>query len=99
MWTKVGLVRTGDSLIQALTQLSRWDPQIEASLRTRSDLEVKNMIQVARCVTEAALWRENSLGTHYREDFPTCRGSAWKTHSQVLLESVGSSPTTRKRAG
>ena len=99
MWTKVGLVRTGDSLIQALTQLSRWDPQIEASLQTRADLEVKNMIQVARCVTEAALWRENSLGTHYREDFPTCRGSAWKTHSQVLLESVRSSPTTRKRAG
>ena len=100
MWNKVGLVRTGDSLIQALAQLSRWDPQIQASLQTRSDLEVKNMIQVARCVTEAALWRENSLGTHYREDFPSCRGSTWKTHSQVrLAEPVRSVPTTRQRAG
>lgn len=100
MWTKVGLVRTGDSLIQALAQLSRWDPQIQASLQTRSDLEVKNMIQVARCLTEAALWRENSLGTHYREDFPDCQGSTWNTHSQVrLAEPVGSSPTTRHRAG
>ncbi len=100
MWDKVGLVRTGDSLIQALAQLSRWEPQIQALLQTRSDLEVKNMLQVARCLTEAALWRENSLGTHYREDFPSCRGSAWKTHSQVwLAESVGSSPTTRHCAG
>ena len=100
MWTKVGLVRTGDSLIQALAQLSRWDPQIRASLHTRSDLEVKNMIQVARCVTEAALWRENSLGTHYREDFPSCRGEAWRTHSQVRLdEPLHSSPKTRRRAG
>lgn len=99
-WTKVGLIRTGDSLIQAMTQLSRWDPQTQASLQTRSDLEVKNMLQVARCVTEAALWRENSLGTHYREDFPSCKGPAWKTHSQVRLpESVRSSPPTRRRAG
>ncbi len=100
MWTKVGLVRTGDSLIQALAQLSRWDPQIRAALHTRSDLEVKNMIQVARCVTEAALWRENSLGTHYREDFPSCRGEAWRTHSQVRLdEPLHASPKTRRRAG
>ncbi len=99
MWTKVGLVRTGDSLIQALTHLSRWDRQIQASLRTRSDLEVKNMIQVARCVTEAALWRENSLGAHYREDCPNGPSWVWKTHSQVRLESLRSSPKTRQRAG
>jgi len=100
MWTKVGLVRTGDSLIQALTQLSRWDPQIQASLQTRSDLEVRNMIQVARCVTEAALWRENSLGTHYREDFPSDQGAAWKTHSQIRLDAaLRPSPKTRRRAG
>ncbi|MDD9858877.1 MAG: L-aspartate oxidase [Nitrospira sp.] len=83
MWEKVGLVRTGDSLVQALAWLVRWDRHIQGTLQTRSDLEVKNMIQVARCVTEAALWRENSLGAHYREDFPTCNGPAWKTHSQI----------------
>ena len=99
MWTKVGLVRTGDSLIQAVAQLSRWDPQIQASLHLRSDLEVKNMIQVARCVTEAALWRENSLGAHYREDFPGCLGSAWKTHSQIKLESLPSLQKSRPCAG
>lgn len=100
MWEKVGVVRTGDSLAQALAQLSRWDPQIQGSLHARSDLEVKNMIQVARCITEAALGREHSLGAHYREDFPSCKGSAWKTHSQIRLsEPLAFPSTTRRQAG
>ena len=100
MWEKVGLVRTGDSLVQALAQLSRWDTQIQGSLHARADLEVKNMIQVARCITEAALGREHSLGAHYREDFPSCKGSVWKTHSQIRLSAPLTFPsTTRRQAG
>lgn len=83
MWAQVGLVRTGDSLIRALAKISVWEPQVQGFLQTRSDLEVKNMLEVARCITEAALWRENSLGAHYREDFPGTKGSAWKVHSQI----------------
>ena len=41
------------------------------------------MVEVAKCITEAALWRENSLGAHYRADFPGTKGSAWKVHSQI----------------
>ncbi len=100
MWDKVGLVRTGDSLVQALAWLSRWDQQIQDALQARADLEVKNMIQVARCVTEAALWRENSLGAHYREDFQTRKGPAWDTHSQTRRPpSVGDSSLTRQQTG
>lgn len=83
MWDQVGLVRTGESLRKALAKITAWEPQVEGSLQTRSDLEVKNMMEVARCITEAALWRENSIGAHYREDFPECKGSAWKIHSQI----------------
>ena len=28
------------------------------------------MVQVAHCVAESALWRENSVGAHFRSDFP-----------------------------
>ncbi len=100
MWDKVGLVRTGDSLVQALAWLSRRDQQMQNALQTRSDLEVKNMIQVARCVTEAALWRENSLGAHYREDFPTSKGPAWKTHSRIRRTPLAGPPSiTHQQAG
>lgn len=83
MWNQVGLVRTGDSLARAHAKISAWESQVQGFLHTRSDLEVKNMMQVAKCIAEAALWRENSLGAHYRADFPGTKGSAWKVHSQI----------------
>lgn len=43
------------------------------------------MVQVARCVAEAALWRENSVGAHYRSDFPGARRPGWKAHSRLRL--------------
>ncbi|RMH06780.1 MAG: L-aspartate oxidase [Nitrospirae bacterium] len=87
MWNKVGLVRTGESLASALAQLSRWERALEIPLWSRADLEVKNMVQVGRCIAEAALWRENSLGAHFRADFPTRAGSAWKLHSHITCPS------------
>ena len=83
MWDQVGLVRSGDSLVRALAKISLWEKQVQGFLQTRSDLEVRNMVEVARCITEAALWRENSLGAHYRADFPGTKGSSWKVHSQI----------------
>jgi L-aspartate oxidase len=82
MWGKVGLVRTRDSLARTLAQLSRWERLILRPFKARSDLEVKNMVQVARCIAEAALWRENSVGAHYRADYPKLDGWKWKEHSQ-----------------
>jgi L-aspartate oxidase len=85
MWGKVGLVRTGDSLAAAVAQLSRWERLVFRSFQSRKDLEVKNMVQVARCIAEAALWREHSIGAHYRADRPQATASAHKDHSVISL--------------
>ncbi|HQR14059.1 MAG TPA: L-aspartate oxidase, partial [Nitrospira sp.] len=85
MWGKVGLVRSGDSLISASAQLVRWMRLLGKPFSSRAALEVKNMVQVARCITDAALWRENSVGAHYRSDFPEAKRQGWRTHSQLLL--------------
>ena len=82
MWTKVGLVRDGDVLTQAVAQLTRWEKMLGQSSLTRTNMETRNLIEVGRCTAEAALWRENSLGAHFREDFPTYGGLNWKTHSR-----------------
>jgi L-aspartate oxidase len=84
MWGKVGLARTGDSLAAALAQLTRWERLVSRPFGSRRELEVKNMVQVARCVAEAALWRTNSVGAHYRADCPAPEGTDWQRHSQVL---------------
>jgi L-aspartate oxidase len=93
MWGKVGLVRTGESLASAVAQLSRWERTVDRPFRSRGDLEVKNMVQVARCIAEAALWRTNSVGAHYRADYPDRKRPNWNRHSglerdRVLTDSV-----------
>ncbi|MFM8552634.1 MAG: L-aspartate oxidase [Nitrospiraceae bacterium] len=86
MWGKVGVVRTRDSLVSATGQLSRWERALDRPFTTRLALEVKNMVQVGRCIAEAALWRQNSVGAHYRADFPDHRKPGWKAHSRLQLE-------------
>ncbi|MCP9446696.1 MAG: L-aspartate oxidase [Nitrospira sp.] len=85
MWGQVGIVRSRESLIRATAQLTRWERMVAKPFGARADLEVKNMIQVARCVAEAALWRENSVGAHFRSDFPDSTLSGWNEHSQIRL--------------
>ncbi|MGQ0810994.1 MAG: L-aspartate oxidase [Nitrospiraceae bacterium] len=82
MWGKAGMVRTRDSLVSASAQLSRWAHLVDRSFASRTGLEVKNMVQTARCIAEAALWRENSVGAHYRADFPRVPRPASQTHSR-----------------
>ncbi len=85
MWGKVGLARTGDSLASALGQLTRWERLVSRPFASRRDLEVKNMVQVARCIAEAALRRTNSVGAHSRADYPETKGTDWKRHSRMEL--------------
>ena len=87
MWGKVGLARTGDSLAAALGQLSRWERLVNRPFTSRLALEVKNMVQVAHCVAEAALWRTHSVGAHYRADYPTAKRPGGTQHSLVQLGS------------
>lgn len=88
MWGKVGLVRTRESLVGATAHLSRWARTVARPFGARRDLEVKNMVQVAHCIAEAALWRENSVGAHYRADFPDKKRPGWNQHSRLESETL-----------
>lgn len=99
MWGQVGLIRSRESLIRATAQLARWERMVSKPFLGRADLEVKNMVQVARCVAEAALWRENSVGAHYRADFPGSKLPGWKQHSQLCFESRTTGRTEAKTPG
>jgi L-aspartate oxidase len=68
MWEKVGIIRCGESLMEARQRLSGWEYILDKTFMTRRELELKNMLQVAILVTEAALKRKKSVGAHYRSD-------------------------------
>ena len=78
MWQKVGLVRTEKQLTEALKIITKLEKQLP-----HGDYETKNMFLTARIITEAALKRQESRGSHYRKDFPYSLSD--KLYHQVSL--------------
>ncbi|MBU0579751.1 MAG: FAD-binding protein, partial [Candidatus Margulisbacteria bacterium] len=70
MWFKVGIIRSGASLKEALSELNSIE---EKGL----DAETKNILLLAKIVTTSALKRKESRGAHYRLDNPKSR-LLWK---------------------
>lgn len=79
MWERVGIIRCGESLSYARKRLSEWSFIQEKMPLTRRELELKNMLFVARLITEAAFLRKGSIGAHYRSDYPE-RDESWQRH-------------------
>ncbi len=52
-------------------------------------LELKNMIDLAVTVTEGALAREESRGSHSREDFPKRDDEKWHKHTIARMDENG----------
>jgi fumarate reductase (CoM/CoB) subunit A len=79
MWEKVGIVRSRQSLEEALREIallkSRLDEvTVETGLRYNLQLlaavELDNMLLVAEMIARSALLRTESRGAHFRSDYP-----------------------------
>ena len=80
MWKHVGIIRSERSLKEALERLSEWEFIRYMDFASRSDNELKNMLTVAFIITEAALRRKESVGAHFRSDYPS-QGKGRLKHS------------------
>ncbi len=80
MWSKVGIIRCESSLKSARKCLSEWDFITETFFDNRRELELKNMLTVAKLIIDAAFLRKGSVGAHYRSDFKE-RGEGWQRHT------------------
>jgi L-aspartate oxidase len=74
MWRKVGLIRRADGLRSAIEELTAMAGE-NVNDRTR------NFVTLAKLMAVAALWREESRGGHFREDFPARDDERWRVHS------------------
>ncbi len=84
----LGIVRDGARLRAALGRLeeerARLVPPDGAT--TRAGFEAASTVLVLRAVARAALWREESRGAHFREDFPARDDARWLCHSRQALD-------------
>ncbi len=51
--------------------------------------ELGHMLDLAEVITRGALWREESRGAHFREDFPKRDDQKFLVHSEVTLDDAG----------
>lgn len=79
MGKKVGPVRSGQGLKEALDFFDKWSYLGRHLVEKTDEMEVKNMLQVGELVAEAALARRESRGGHYRTDY-TDSCSRWQKH-------------------
>jgi succinate dehydrogenase/fumarate reductase flavoprotein subunit len=92
MQRDVGPFRTAEGLTRALAKIADMQAALPAmsvgtdqafNQQLADWLELRNMLQVAECVTRAALARQESRGAHQREDFPTLNDGF--TYNQTIM--------------
>jgi L-aspartate oxidase len=65
MYSNVGLVRNESGLREALARIG----ELESAIGSEAG-ELRNLLVVAELITQAALARRESRGSHYRSDYP-----------------------------
>lgn len=82
MWSKVGIVRDGKGLRQAIRELQELEPRT-AHPSTRRAFEARNLLTSGLLVARSALAREESRGGHYRTDYPSHDDAKFLKHSVI----------------
>lgn len=79
MYINAGPIRTRQGLIKMLGLISIYDDQTtrlslatgsRASAQIQTLLDLRNLLVASRVIVEAALLREESRGSHFRDDYP-----------------------------
>jgi succinate dehydrogenase/fumarate reductase flavoprotein subunit len=95
MWEKVGLVRSRESLegtLAALPELAERTLGAEVvggrtyNLDWQGWLNLQSFLCVAEMIARGALLREESRGSHFRDDFPATDNDRWLCNTRVVRE-------------
>ena len=70
MWNNVGILRSDESLTDALDKICSIDFPRNSKCLNCEEYELKNMLTVAKLIVSCALSRKESRGAHYRTDYP-----------------------------
>jgi len=85
----VGTVRSGEGLSALQRFLEVLAPLHHLEFMDVAGLELRNMLTLADIIVRAALARNESRGSHFREDFPLPDDEKWLKHLRWRIEDVG----------
>ena len=84
MTDKVGVLRTSSGMAEAVDELAALADKAEDDPRTES-WSVTNLVTISSALATAALLREETRGSHWREDFPERDDEHWRGHIDTVL--------------
>ncbi|MDC4225084.1 MAG: L-aspartate oxidase [Candidatus Manganitrophus sp.] len=88
MWNNVGIIRSEASLLNAIEKWKGWGWVLRKPALSRLALESRNMLIASAAMMEAALKRKESIGAHYREDFPAPNEGTSRGHVDLTGASL-----------
>jgi L-aspartate oxidase len=80
MWQRVGIIRDEAGLKEANAMVEEIYNGLAVGSSPLDYYEVVNMLTVARVIIQAALWRKESRGAHWRADYPKRDDQRWIKH-------------------
>ena len=84
LWRNAGISRHGSRLLLTARILCAWQRTMPEPA-DQAGYELRNLLLLGRLMVEAALIRQESRGSHFREDFPDI-SSSWERHIQLTSE-------------
>ncbi|MEO1133826.1 MAG: L-aspartate oxidase [Cyanobacteria bacterium J06639_1] len=99
MWDAAGICRHERQVNDAIAILETWhsDAQTSSEPAKLADLhaalELQNLLDVAPLMLRSIVFRTESRGGHYRQDYPA-PSDRWKLHTRVVREAIAISSLT-----
>ena len=84
MTTEVGVLRRADGLAAAAERLQEFVADADASV-DQDAWETTNLLTVSLALTDVAALREETRGSHWREDHPDREDARWSGHFDTVL--------------
>lgn len=88
MWKNVGIIRSDQSVKNAISACQTWSDVLKNPPLSRLALETGNMLWASAALIVSALARRESLGAHFREDFPEVERGVVPEHSALTREDL-----------
>jgi L-aspartate oxidase len=88
MWRNAGIERSGDRLNETREIIAFWSRYVidkiflpgKSAIAPTAGWELQNMLTVCALIANAAYWRTESRGAHYRTDHPERDDEHWRLH-------------------
>ena len=87
MWQCAGVIRDRGGLLQLQNSIAEWKRSLKHAC-TKTSIETRNLLTVAKLIARSALAREESRGAHFRSDFPAHDNDGFQKHSVVVGDQI-----------